>query len=249
MDSENDIRLALITGIDIPIPECSLILHQPTIKDISFMGEREYFLAIQTLCLDKKSLIEDETLLANYNNFQIFMTIMTDKSSTDKKKAVKQVFSLLFPDYGVSIMQRSLVFILKNQEEPTSILVDENNFEALQEIVRQICCLSHSSMQQAGYNPKDFRAKQIADKLMKARARIAAQKGQNSDASLLGQYASILSIGLGLSLKDTIELTMYQAFDLIERYSLWAAWDIDIKVRLAGGKSDKEPDNWMKNIH
>ena len=32
-----DIRLALMTGVDIPIQELQLILHQPTIKEISLM--------------------------------------------------------------------------------------------------------------------------------------------------------------------------------------------------------------------
>jgi hypothetical protein len=35
----NDIRAALMTGIDIPIPECKLIMHQPSIKEISYLGE------------------------------------------------------------------------------------------------------------------------------------------------------------------------------------------------------------------
>jgi hypothetical protein len=30
---------------------------------------------------------------------------------------------------------------------------------------------------------------------------------------------------------------------------LWVSWDLDIKMRLAGGKPDDSPDNWMKNIH
>jgi len=41
-----DIRLALMTGIDIPIPECNIVIHQPTIKEISLIGEEEYFSAI-----------------------------------------------------------------------------------------------------------------------------------------------------------------------------------------------------------
>ena len=32
-----DMRLALMAGSDIPIPECQLTLHQPTIKEISFI--------------------------------------------------------------------------------------------------------------------------------------------------------------------------------------------------------------------
>jgi hypothetical protein len=30
---------------------------------------------------------------------------------------------------------------------------------------------------------------------------------------------------------------------------LYVNWDLDTKVRLAGGNSDKPPENWMKNIH
>lgn len=245
-----DIRLALMTGIDIPIPECNLIIHQPTIKEISFLGEQEYFLAIQTLSLDKKSLVEDETLLAELTNFNIFMTIMNDKTSLDKKKSVQQVFPLLFPNYSVAITPRSLVFNNKEDKEQQPTLIDESNFGIFQEILKQICCLSHNSMQKAGFNPQDAKAKEIADKLMRARQRVAAQKNENTNGSLLGQYLSIVTIGVNsMALNNCLNLTMYQLFDLVERYSLYAAWDIDIRVRLAGGKSDSQPDNWMKNIH
>ena len=52
-----------------------------------------------------------------------------------------------------------------------------------------------------------------------------------------------------MALEDCMNLTLYQLYDLIERFSLYTNWDIDIRSRLAGGKSDKKPDNWMKNIH
>jgi hypothetical protein len=32
--------------------------------------------------------VEDESLLTTTNNFQIFMTVMSEKEATDKKKAV-----------------------------------------------------------------------------------------------------------------------------------------------------------------
>ena len=51
-----------------------------------------------------------------------------------------------------------------------------------------------------------------------------------------------------MSLDDCINLTMYQLYDLVERYMLYVNWDLDIKSRLAGAKGDSKPDNWMKNI-
>jgi hypothetical protein len=60
----------------------------------------------------------------------------------------------------------------------------------------------------------------------------------------------VLTIGIGsMSLKNAIELTIYQLYDLIERYSLYINWDLDIRSRLAGAKGDKPVDNWMKSIH
>jgi hypothetical protein len=59
-----------------------------------------------------------------------------------------------------------------------------------------------------------------------------------------------LTIGVGsMGLKDVMNLTLYQLYDLVERYMLFVNWDMDIKSRLAGGKPDSQPDNWMKNIH
>ena len=68
-----DMRLALMAGSDIPIPECQLTLHQPTIKEISMIGEQTFFTGIQLLCIKKELYIQDEQYLSQVNNFQLFM--------------------------------------------------------------------------------------------------------------------------------------------------------------------------------
>ena len=52
-----------------------------------------------------------------------------------------------------------------------------------------------------------------------------------------------------MPLSEAMNLTMYQMYDLVERYTLYLNWDLDIRARLAGGKPDSKPDDWMKNIH
>ena len=64
-----DRRLALMCGIDIPIPELQLTIHQPSIKEIAFIGEADFFLGVQCLTINKNSLIEDESLLSTTSNF------------------------------------------------------------------------------------------------------------------------------------------------------------------------------------
>ena len=52
-----------------------------------------------------------------------------------------------------------------------------------------------------------------------------------------------------MSLQDCLDLTLFQLFDLIERFQMYISWDIDIKARLAGASGDGKPEDWMKNIH
>lgn len=240
-----DIRLALMCGTDIPIPECRLIIHQPTIKEIAMIGEADFFSGVQCLCLNKSMFVQDKINLANTSNFQIFMTIMTEKEGADKKLAVQQVCTLLFPKMKVAFTPNSMLFTSGDGV----ITIDESNFEALQATISQICCLKTGPMDQQTFNPADDKAREIAEKLMRGRQRVAAQKGE-SNTSLFTQYLSILTIGVAsMSLDKTMELTMYQLYDLVERFMLYVNWDMDAKCRLAGGKPDSQPDNWMKNLH
>lgn len=241
-----DYRLNLICGTDMLIPECNLVAHQPRIKEISFIGESDFFIGAQTLCLHKTMFIEDKTILDSINNFQIFMTIMLQDETKDKKANILNVLNLLFPSYKINVTPNSLLFI---KEGVPPITVDGSNFEALQEVLRLIFCMHNGPMDQQAFNPANDKAREIAQKLMRGRQRVAAQNG-NSNVSVFSQYMSILTIGLGsMSLQDLTNLTMFQLYDLMERYTLYTAWDLDVRQRLAGGKPEGTPDNWMKNIH
>ena len=240
-----DYRLALMAGIDIPIPECQLVLHQPSIKEIAYIGEANFFTGVQCLCLQKNMVIQDESLLQNITNFQIFMTIMQEKQTVDKKEDVLSVLNVLFPKYQVMFTPRSIMF----SSSEGVFMIDESNFENLQYVLSQIFCLQNSDA--ASFNPGNKKAKEIADKLMKARQKVAQLKAEEGgEGSALAQYVSTLTVGLGsMSLDECLKLTMYQLYDLMERYSLYVNWDIDLRSRLAGAKPDKPVDNWMKNIH
>lgn len=240
-----DLRLALMCGSDIPVPECQLTIHQPRIREIALIGERDFFTGIQCLCLNKSMFVKDETLLDTTNNFQIFMTIMSEKQAADKKLAVQQVLTLLFPQFRIIFTPRSMML----SGEGNTVTIDENNFEPLQTAISSICCLKTGPMDQQTFNPADEQARIIAEKLMRGRQRVAAQKGE-ANTSIFSQYISTLTVGLNsMSLKDAMDLTMYQLYDLVERYMLYVNWDMDIRSRLAGANPDSKPDNWMKNIH
>lgn len=237
-----DYKLALMTGVDIPIPELQLVIHQPTIKEISYIGEKDFFTGLQVLTVNKNAYIDDEILLADTTNFQIFMTMVSEKEMADKKLAVMQVLQLLFPGANIAFTPRSMIISMDGQ----NVMVDENNFETIQTIVKDIFCIKNN--EQKEFNPASDKAKKIAEKIMRSRQKIAEMK-QNS-GSVFSQYLSVIAVGIpSMSLLDVIQLTMYQMYDLVERFTLYMNWDLDVRSRLAGAKGDKPLDDWMKQIH
>lgn len=237
-----DYKLALMTGVDIPIPELQLAVHQPTIKEISYIGEKDFFTGLQLLSVNKNVYIEDERLLADTTNFQIFMTMVSEKEMADKKLAVTQVLQLLFPGANVVFTPRSMIVSKDGQ----NVMFDESNFETLQIVVKDIFCIKGNDKKE--FNPANEKAKEIVNKIMKARQKIA-ELNQNS-GSMFSQYLSVITVGIAsMSLADAIELTMYQMYDLVERFTMYTNWDLEIKSRLAGAKGDKPLDDWMKQIH
>lgn len=247
-------KLQLISGVDIPIPEFESSIHQPTILEISYIGELEYFQAIQLLCFDKNTIIaanpKGASSLTKMNNFEIFMTLIEGPDGVQMKNQILSVLTILFPQHTVQFLPRGLFF--NNTTEKKSFTLDERNFDVLRDILNEISGLRNAAGGQNGaFNPKGELAAKIAAKLMKGRQRAASQNGGSSPSEgVLARYVSILTVGLNsMSLKECLNLTVYQLYDLIERYGLWVSWDLDIRSRLAGGKPDSKPDDWMKNIH
>ena len=240
-----DIELALMTGVDIPVMELQITIHQPSIKEISYIGENKFFSGLQTLTIDKNIVAQGNSLLEDITNFQIFMTIMQEQMTQDKKEAVVACLQLIFPENQVVFTPNS---VLLTKKDNTPIILDSNNFDILQQYLKEIF-LQGLSGDQTSFNPQDQKAKEIAEKLMRGRQKVAAQKGQEK-GSALGKYLSILTIALNaMSLEDCMNLTIYQVHDLLERYTLYLNWDLDTKTRLAGGSPDSKPEDWMKNIH
>ncbi len=169
-------------------------------------------------------------------------------NQAERQNNMLSTFALLFPGYTVQVLPASLYF--NNPDTKHHFTLDENNFDVVRDVISQISGIGNSvGGTNSGFNPRSKKAAEIAAKLMKGRAKAAASRGEKADG-VLARYVSILTIGLkSLSLQECLNLTVYQLYDLIERYGLYMSWDLDIRSRLAGGKPDDKPDDWMNDIH
>lgn len=244
-----DYRLALMNGIDIPIPELQVTIHPPTVNDIAHMGEQDYFTAVQYLCLEKEMLIQDEVILSSLTNFQVLMKILDQSEDKNKKAMIVTLLKLLFPDYNATIIKDRSIILTTEGKDP--ILIDDSNFDFFQSVVKQVLCVTNLFQKDnIVYNPANDRAKEIAKKIMAGRRKVAEIKSnETSNESVLTRYQSILSVAKIASLQESSQYNLFQLFDLMERYTKWIESDVDLRARLAGATPDKPTESWMGELH
>ena len=242
-------KLLLLSGNDIPFPEAQVTLHQPTLKEIAYIGEEAFFVGCGFLNFSKNLLNEqDKVRLSNYNDFDIFMSIVI-KPTKDVKQSVENAFlvlDLIFPLYNISV--RDNVIVLKKNEE--EFLINKNNFNIFKEIISEMFNLKLGETSSDQYNPSGDMAKRIAEKFKKRHETLNnLTRSDSKKIAILSRYASILAVGLQKDLNDIMQYTIYQLYDEFQRFQLKMQWDAYIQARMAGAKDLEEPEDWMKNLH
>lgn len=239
--------LLLLSGVDIPFQQAQISIHQPTIKEISFIGEEAFFIGCELLNFSKDILTtEDKTNLEDRTNFEVLMSIMKDKSLTAQKGKVSalMVLTLIFPGYEIHI-QKDCISLVKENDVHN---INNQNFEDFKRIIVAMFCLKERSVDQE-YNPAGKKARELAEKMKKGRQKAAAAKGETQKVSLLSRYVSILSVGENKGFDTLLDYTVYQLFDEFNRFELKQKYDIYVQAKMAGAKDLEEVDNWMKDIH
>lgn len=244
--------LQLISGVDIPFVEAQIIIHQPTIKEIAFIGEDNFFYGCELLKFSKDMLnVKDKNSLDNYSDFDILMSIMENK---DKNESIQKsiecaylVLNLIFPGYVAQIMNYTLV--LTKENEPVHI-INNKNFDTFKQILSDMFNLQVDSTVSNDYSPSGALAQKIADKLKKRHQKLAEQKGGNGQKiTVFSRYISILTVGEHKDMNSFMNYTVYQLLDEFKRFSLKEQYDMYIKAKLQGAKDLKEVEDWMKDIH
>ncbi len=245
-------KLTLISGIDIPIPELKVNIHQPTIREIAYIGEKSFYQAAQTIAIQKSDFMgrleniseEDKTVISQMSNFEVFLKLIEMNGFT--KINVQSLLSLLFPTFSCDIEERFIMLV--DPVNKQTVMIDSNNFEILQDIIATILCL-HSGNSKEDFNPMGDRAREIAEKIKRGREKAAKEKGESAQqSSFLSKYISGLGIGTqALNIHIILELTLYQLLNQIERYGLYTQYDMSVKAKMAGAK-DVEDVDWLKDI-
>lgn len=240
-------ELLLLSGNDIPFPVAQLVIHQPTISEIAYIGEEKFYTGCELLRFSKDNLTdEDKIHLINQTNFEILMSILNEKNPITQQHriCVIELMSLMFPEYTIHLSIDGFHFKKDNEEK--NYIINKDNYDSFLEIVNEMFALNKE--QSDKFNPQGELAKKIADKLKKGRQKVAAAEG-NHKVAILSRYISILTVGLQKDMNTFMQYTVYQLFDEFKRYELKINHDIYLQAKLAGAQDLKEVDDWMKDIH
>lgn len=244
--------LLLLTGEDIPFPEGHLIVHVPKIREVSLLGEDNFFIGCNLLNFSKEKFLseQDKINLIDRTDFDILMSILNDKSVSEISKSKNMaimILALLFPDYEVDLQNDVIHFVNPNQQ--TEGKIDNSNFAIFKQILTKILCIKDLSPEKE-FNPAGDLAARIAAKIEAGRKKVAQIKNQNQEKiNILSRYISILAVGEQKSINELSNYTIYQLYDEFERYQLKLSYDMYIKQLLAGAKDPEKPQDWMKDLH
>ena len=243
--------LLFLSGADIPFVEGTITIHQPTLYEISLIGEEALFTGCELLRFTKDILsTEDKIRLSNYSDFNILMSIMNDKSGSmiHNVSCAEMVLDLLFPYYERQWVPQLECLAFKIPEETTFCgKLDASNFDAFKQIIVPMFCLEKTGAEE--YNAQGELAKKIADKFKKRKQSLATLSSKPNKVAIFSRYISILTVGEHKDMNSFMKYTVYQLFDEFQRFQLKMGYDVYFQARMAGAKDMKEPDDWMKDIH
>lgn len=235
----------MLAGIDIPIEGLGITMRTPRAKEILMLGETNYVIALQIFQMDKKSLKIESTQVTNWMIF--------NKALKQKIEGVQNLRTLM-----TSFLQ--LFFVNKIVLGPNSIIIQDKDeikniepedFDSFQQVILHLGCSFLFKPSEEKFNPKNKLAAQIAEKMKKARARLAKVKAAENgtlnkpDKGLLYRYLKFVSTATPNSMEQAINLTLFQLHTLTQTGLAKEAYELEIKSRLAGAKNDKPLVHWL----
>lgn len=238
--------LLLLSGNDIPFVEAQIAIHQPTVKEIAYVGEEYFFTGCELLNFSKNILSEEDKMnLEDKTNFDILIAILKEQNPVMQKNrnCVEMVLALIFPLYSIRILRDSIELSREGEE---AHYINNKNFEIFKNIVNNM--FSFKKDETLDFNPSGDMAKRIAEKLKKRHKKLSENQPEKK-IDIISRYVSILAVGQKKDINSLLNYTVYQLFDEFKRYELKVGYDIYLQAKMAGAKDLKEVDDWMQDIH
>ena len=237
-----------LSGQDVPVIECNIVIHQPTVKQIVLFKETVFISATQLFGKIDDNIFrirESNPSIEQFTDFQILMAILNQDEEV--RENINTFFELIFPQYIIKICEEDICFYYNEQKVG---IINSYNYKIFCDTIDKLFGLPTDKKK---YNPANKKAQELAEKFKRREEILAKKKGKSDDSpSLFGSYISILSVGMNIDINILLNYTPFQLYDIFDRY--WKKVNSDFYQKISTTpmmdvSKIEEPDSWTDNLY
>lgn len=253
--------LKMIAGSPLPIPSLGLEIHQPTIREVALLGEKELFQVYSLLTMTKEKYLEVITKKTN-NDPEIVMSVKNSLMFMDDFQVILETamqdsglyanfvgfFYIIFPKARkITATERFLMISWQKETGREETIISGKEFSEMVPVFTKM--FETEGSQKEDFNPVNEQAAEIAAKIQARRKRLAREKGTDGEEkSALSTAISVLATADGLSLDTILNYTIPQVYYQLERTKKYNEYQSQITLGAFGGLKDIEIADWMHSI-
>jgi hypothetical protein len=236
-----DTKLKLLAGLPLQVENYGEI--KPLIlKEIISFGYDNYLKMLNILCLKKDKLMNNPP--EDLNEFDVLLHLGDEHVHTYLKESLE-----FFLQDKVTLVPSSQIIVVGSQEKNLRAIT-RKNFNDIRTVVQlQNYILSVDD----DYNikSKDDKAKEIADRMKKAREEVKRIKkketNEESDTDFFDLLSAISAKSYSLNKIELLNLTMFQIYEEFKRLNHIDQYETNISAMLQGAKGVKLK-HWSSKI-
>lgn len=252
--------LKLLAGTPLPVPQLKIEIHQPRLKEIALLGEKELYQVYSLLTLTKdkylkmvenkegmtKEVIDSvKNKLMFMNDFQLILETALQDGALHSN--LVGFLYIVFPKAKKVTVENNFLIISWKEEGMKESLITDIEFQHLAPIFDKMFNTGGASKEE--FNPINDKAAEIAAKIEARRKRLAKEKGEdNQEKSALATGISVLATADGISLDTILNYTVPQLYYQLERSRKYSEYQTQITLGAFAGLKDVEIADWTHSI-
>lgn len=255
-------RLKILQGE--PVDFGPLKIYQPKLKEINEIGYLEYARITNLLTISESELLlfyHKEKIENGETNPFLYLFVQSLKSPIFFLELRMGFFTYLKEEVFLDVKNKGFKFLVETEKTlPSGKIIkakefyylNQNNFPDFQNIIRIINMSEEEEEDEIITDNLEMKKKfeEARKKLKLAKAKAKAEKGnQKNGISLSEVVSSLCAYGIGYTLFNVWELTIYQLYDQFKRCQMKEEYETGTQMLLAGVDSKKvDLQYWMKKI-
>ena len=226
---KDDLELLLLSGMPIELNFGNL--YPLKLKEIVKLGYNKYNYYISLILIDKLILQNNDTDLNDINNFEVIYELC----KYDKHFKINY-FNMLELFFKETIDMYDGFFYFGDLKEER--IINKDNFDEFIILLKEINCMVNKEDNK--FNPANDKAREIAERIKKAREKINKVKSKSGENLSLSDLISAFAFyNKNTDLNSIFEMTIYQFNNQFQRMQLVNNYEISIQSLLHGADPKK----------